>query len=317
MRRVLITAAASPLPSAVARRLVARPDVDAVVVVDIEQPDPVPDAEAIALGSSYRQLRDVIGDHEIDTVVHGAASPDGLGERPRGRAADVIATMQVAAVAANLAGPVRNLLALSSTARYRAGPGAPQFRHEHEELGPPPEGTSAASLAEAEDYLVALADQRPNLAIGILRLADLVGPGVSSPLAALLQRATAPRYVGFDPPVQFLHVDDALDAIDHALERELAGTFNIASRGSIRWGGAIRLRGGTPVLLLPPELDPFVRVRRSLRLDLVPAGLSRVLRFGRVASTERVEATGYVAAHSVDDCLRAIRASGRMIKAVR
>lgn len=92
MRRILITAAASPFPSAVARALLARPDVESVVVVDENQPDPPPRAEAISLRASYSALRDVIRDHRIDTVVHGALSSDRLGDRPHGREAEVIAT---------------------------------------------------------------------------------------------------------------------------------------------------------------------------------------------------------------------------------
>lgn len=311
MRRVLLTAAASPLLSAVAGTLLSRPDIEPVVLVDAHHPSPPPGAETITVGGGYREIRDTIAEHRIDTVVHGALTTDRLGHGSQGREAEVIATMQVAAVAADLGGPVRNLVALSSTARYRASPGAAQYRDEWDDVRPPREGTYAASLAEAEDYLVALASQRPNLAVCTLRLADLVGPSVTSPLTALLQAPITPRYLGFDPMVQFLHVDDAVGAIEHAMERELAGTFNVASRGVIQWSRAIRHSGSLPYAVLPPGLDPTAGIQRALGMGPVPVSEMQTLQFGRVASTDRLEAAGFVAEHTVDDCVRAIRASRR------
>ena len=308
--RVLVTAAASPFPSAVAERLLDRPDVESVVMVDTEAPDPLPNTTVIGLGASYGQLRDVIGDHGIDTVIHGALSSDRLGGTGSSHDADVIDTLHVAAVAADLAGPVRKIVALSSTARYEAGPESAQFRHEHEVFTPPRDGSYAASLAEAEEYLVALADQRPNLTISILRLADLAGPKMTSPLSAMLRRPMAPLYFGFDPMVQFLHVDDALDAVEHAVQEDLAGTYNVASRGHIEWSRSIRLSRTAAVPILPPTLDPLTPFWQLVGGGIVPPGLAKTLQFGRVASTDRLKATGYVASHTVDDCVRLLRPSG-------
>ena len=293
-----------------AERLLDRPDVESVVMVDTEAPDPLPNTTAIGLGASYGQLRDVIGDHGIDTVIHGALSSDRLGDTGPSHNADVIATLHIAAVAADLAGPLRKIVALSSTARYEAGPGSAQFRHEQEALAPPRDGSYAASLAEAEEYLVALADQRPNLAISLLRLADLAGPKMTSPLSAMLKQPAAPVYFGFDPMVQFLHVDDALDAVEHAAQKNLAGTYNVASQGHIEWSRSLRLSRTAAVPIPPPSLDPLMPFWRLVGGGIVPAGLAKTLQFGRVASTDRLKATGYVASHTVDDCVRLLRPSG-------
>ena len=302
--RVLITAAATPLGAALAARLVARVDVEAVVLSDVGEIDLPPGAKTVSLAGGYVGVRDAIGDHRIDTVIHGALAPDRLGDRRHLREADVITTMQIAAVAAALDGPVRSLVALSSTMRYPSIAEAPIFHEESQQLPPPRQGSHAAALAEAEDYLTALADQRPNLSVCILRLADLAGGGAVSPLGHLLARRAVPTYVGFDPRVQFLHLDDAVGAIDHAIGAGLAGLFNVASQGSVRWSTALRLSGGAPIPLLPPNLDPFTSIRRRLRVDPVPSGLSQTLRFGRVAATDKLDTTGFVASRRTDECIR-------------
>ncbi len=306
MRRVLITAADAPLPAALAITWANRSDVETVVLAGSKRPDSQADAETIRLGEGYADIRDAIWDHEIDTVIHGALAPDRLGDCSRLRGADIIATMQVAAVAADLDGPVRNLVAISSTMRYPARAGAAQFHDERHELLLPPDGGHAASLAEAEDYLIALADQRPNLSVCVLRLADLTGPSVTSPLASLLSNRICPKYIGFDPLVQFLHVDDAVAAIDHSVEHDLAGLFNVASRGMVSWSSAIRASGSTALPLLPPTLDPFVGIRRMLRFDPVPKGLARTLQFGRVAATDHLEAAGFIGRHTAYECVSAL-----------
>ncbi len=304
MRRVLITAAATPLGSALAARLSDRPDVDAVLLADAARIDPPPGAKTVSIEGGYVDLRDAIGDHRIDTVVHGALALDRLGDRGRLAEADVITTMQIAAVAADLDGPVRSLVALSSTMRYPSIADAPIFHDESQSLPPPRQGSHAAALAEAEDYLTALADQRPNLSICILRLADLAGEGVQSPLRSLLAGPASPTYVGFDPRIQFLHVEDAVGAIDHAVDASLSGLFNVASRGAVRWSTAIRLSGSIPIPVLPPDFDPFTVVRRRLRVDPVPRGLSQTLRFGRVAATDKLDAAGFVGTKRTDECIR-------------
>ena len=304
LRRVLITAAATPLGLALAGRLADRPDVEAVVLADTARIDAPAGAKTVSLDGGYLDIRNAVGDHEIDTVVHGALSPDRLGDHRYLHEPDVITTMQIAAVAADIEGPVRNLVALSSTMRYPALPEAPLFHDEAEELSPPRDGSYAASLAEAEEYLTALAEQRPNLSVCILRLADLAGDGVMSPLGSLLAGSASPRYLGFDPRIQFLHIDDAVGAIEHAVELYLSGLFNVASRGTVRWSTAIRLSRSVPIPVLPPTLDPFTSMRRRLLVDPVPKGLSQTLRFGRVAATDRLDATGFIGARRTDECAR-------------
>jgi UDP-glucose 4-epimerase len=287
-RRVLVTAGATPTAAAIADHVLAQPDVESVLLVDEHRPDPLPAAEFLSAENLYGELRDLIVDHGIDAVIHAGLAPDRDGTTTRHRRADVITTMRVAAVAADPDGPVRTLVAVSSSARYVAHSGAPTLQSETGRQRTPKRGGQAASIAEAEDYLVALAERHPNLSISILRFADLVGPGVTSPLASMLYARRPPRIFGYDPMVQFLHIDDAAHAVEHALRRSLAGTFNVATPGLLPWSHAIGLVGRRSVWGVPTAPHP---------------GMSRVLQFGRTIATERLIATGWEPAHSISEVL--------------
>jgi UDP-glucose 4-epimerase len=308
VRRVLVTGGQAPLARAIAAHLASCEATDAVLLADHPRPQPLPHIRVVPMGGrGYEDVRDIVNEHQVDTVVHCALAPDRSGALRRDRDAGVIATMQVAAVASDLSGPVRTMVAVSSTARYRASSDAPVVHGEDLPSHRAGGGTYRASLAEAEDYLLALAEQRPNLAVAILRLADLAGPGVTGPLADLLAGPLVPRLPGFDPLVQFLHVDDAVRAVEHTCERALAGAFNVASVGVVRWSRAIRSVGRLPYWTIAPAAEPLESAMRAVGFRPLHADLFSTLRYGRVASTDRLEATGFTAAHTVDDCLRSLR----------
>jgi len=308
MRRVLITAGATPIAGSIAESVLAQPDVEAVVLVDEHAPDPVPAAEVSVAGKGYVDLRDVIDDGRIDTVIHAGLAPDRTGARPRTNRADVITTMHIAAVAADVDGPVRTLVAISSNALYPVHSGAPAFQPENGPRNRPRPRGYAASLAEAEDYLVALAEQRPNLSICVLRFADLIGPGVTGPLASMLEGRWSPRLVGYDPMIQLLHVEDAVHAVEHAMEHDLAGTFNVASPGVLPWSQVVRLAGNRAVWGVPVGAKPLAGALRALGAPPVSPGMIRVLQFGRGVATERLEATGWEPAHSLTEAVGSLRA---------
>ena len=67
------------------------------------------------------------------------------------------------------------------------------------------------------------------------RLADLAGRDATGHAGPAAVRSVVPAIWGFDPAVQLLHVDDAVGALAHAADHELAGVYNVASHRVIRW----------------------------------------------------------------------------------
>jgi UDP-glucose 4-epimerase len=274
VQRVLVTGGSSPLGRLVTERLASRADVTSVTAVDVGE-----------------SLMRVIDDQSIDTVIHARMCPSRSGAAVCGRP-DVISTMQLAAAVSRREGPVRVVVAVSSTEVYPVRSSTPTWRRESEPLKPR-EDSVAARVLEAEDYVHDVAEAQPHVSVAVLRLADLVGPDIASPLTSLLRAPVLPYVAGYDPSVQFLHVDDAVDAIEHAAACELAGTFNVAANGAVHWlDVARRLR--RPAVPAPVVRGPLAGVLRTLRAPYVPMGLLDTLRFGLCVDTSALADTGFI-----------------------
>ena len=156
---------------------------------------------------------------------------------------------------------------------------------------------------EAEGYVRDLATANPNLSASILRLAELAGPGTNDPLAVLLASPAVPAVWGFDPAVQLLHVDDAVAALEHAADHELAGVYNVAADGLVRWRRAARL-AGKPRIELPSLPTTLLTTMLQWSYRLAAADdLADVLRFGRGAATDAFTRSGFQPASTTEQCL--------------
>jgi UDP-glucose 4-epimerase len=284
MQRVLVTGSSTPLGRRVTARLSMLADVRAVESADAQS------------------LTELIDDTAIDTVIHAGMSPSRSGA-PSADAADVIATQQLSAAISGRHTPVRVVVAISSTDVYAPRSSSPLWRREDEVLRPNPD-SNAGPVLEAEEYLRDLAEHQPHLSVAILRLADLTGPAISSGLASLWRRRLVPYVAGYDPPIQVLHADDAVRAVEHAAVNELAGTMNVAADGVVTWRATARLVGRRPVPA-PIVPDPYVPAMDALGLPAVPAGLADLLRFGRCVDTAAIGASGFQPEHGTDCCVRA------------
>lgn len=306
MRRVLVTGASSALGSRVADRLRANTSVDEVVGVDLAAGSDT--AEAIQVGSSrrdHRGLAALITEHEIDTTIHCSLALDRHGATTEPAGGDVIGTMRLCAALSNKELPIRSLVLASSSAVYPVKSYAPLL---YREDGPTEtdESSPAASLLEAEDYARDVAERSPHLNVAILRLAEIAGLGVHGPVSALLEQRAVPAALGFDPLVQFLHVEDAALALVFAAEIELAGVYNTASAGAIRWGEAARALQRRVAPVLPMEPGPLQPLLRRLGLPHIPNGLLGLLRFGLAMDTAKLAAAGFTPKYDQKACLKAL-----------
>jgi UDP-glucose 4-epimerase len=111
---------------------------------------------------------------------------------------------------------------------YGAGPDAPLYHLEDE---PPQELASYPELADlaAADLFASTALWRnPEMTTTLLRLCYTLGPSKHGTLATFLTGPVVPLVLGFDPLFQFIHEEDAANAILLALERRVKGIFNVS-----------------------------------------------------------------------------------------
>ena len=97
-----------------------------------------------------------------------------------------------------------------------------------------------------------------------------------------------PRVLGFDPRLQFLHEDDLLRVLRHAVDQRIPGTFNVAGDGILMLSQAIR-RLNSPTVSMPRfavgRLGAALRQARVA--DFSPEQLG-FLTYGRGVDTTRM-----------------------------
>ncbi|CAL9498636.1 hypothetical protein SUDANB38_03417 [Streptomyces sp. enrichment culture] len=306
-RVVLVTGVARQLAGRFVRRVLRDPGVDRVVGVDAVPPEHPLDG-ALFVRADIRQpaIGRVLAEHGVDTVVHldiSATAPAGGGGRTAAKETNVIGTMQLLG-ACQKCPTVSRVVVRSSTTVYGSAPRDPAV---FTETTPPkslPGGGFAKDVAEVEGYVRGFARRRPDVAVCVLRFANILGPDAVSPLAQYFSLPVLPTVLGYDPRLQFVHEDDVLDVLSIASAEPRrgtlnSGTFNVAGDGVLTLSQCARRLGRPTLPLLPPAVTWAGTALRTLGVsDFSPEEI-RLLTHGRVVSTVLTrEALGFEPAHT-------------------
>jgi UDP-glucose 4-epimerase len=197
---------------------------------------------------------------------------------------NVIGTMQLLA-ACQRTPSVRQVIVKSTAAVYGSGSRDPAMFSEDMEPRHAPAHGWAKDSVEVEEYVRGFARRRPDVAVTMLRFANVIGPRIQTALTAYFSLPLIPTVLGFDPRLQFVHEDDVLDVTSRVIHLPVRGTFNVAGDGVLLGSQAVRATGHR-WLAVPRML--FATVGRSLG----PAGLAdfspeavRYLTYGRALDT--------------------------------
>ena len=310
-RRIVVTAGDSPLGRRVLEQLRVSPSVEFSRGLEASHGTPGvgrDDRDIVPFVPDHRALSTYLREKRIDTVIQCGVTADRSGLSSASQEADVITTMCVGAAIGVESSSVRSWVVVSSTGVYPVESHSPLLQHERQRLayvGNP----LASSIAEAEEYARDVARRRTHVSVAILRLQQLAGKNVRGPLARLLAQKIVPAPVGFDPALQLLHLDDAAGAIVFSARSELAGVYNLASRGIVRLNEAIRETRHRKIPVLPVRVGLAEPLLKRLGVPHVPGELHDLLRFGHAVDTEKLERAGWCARHDQQDCLRTLRSN--------
>ena len=165
-------------------------------------------------------------------------------------------------------------------------------------------------VAEIENYFETYSRRHPDVVCTMLRYQPGIGPSLDTQITRYLSLPVVPTYLGFDPRLQFVHEQDALDALVAAVRRPVRGAVNVAGPGTIGLTRMVRLAGRPTLPVLPlasSTRSPGVGQRLGM-LDFSD-DFKRLLRYGRATDTTRlVEEVGYEprfgTVEAVEDYLR-------------
>ncbi|MFD2356443.1 NAD-dependent epimerase/dehydratase family protein [Nonomuraea ferruginea] len=166
---------------------------------------------------------------DIDTVVH--MSLVSAPSRSTGRAAmkehNVIGTMQLLG-ACQRSATVRRVVVRSTTAVYGSSPVTP--RCSPRTWSRPTARATATPRTPWRSRATCGVSRarRPDVSVSLLRFVNFMGPGVDSPLTRYFTQPVLPTVLGFDPRLQFVHEDDAVEVLRRTATEDHPGTFNVA-----------------------------------------------------------------------------------------
>ncbi|MFE5485160.1 NAD-dependent epimerase/dehydratase family protein [Streptomyces sp. NPDC056527] len=295
---VLVTGAARHLGGRFVRRVQRDPEVDRVVAVDAVAPThDLGGAEFVRADIRQPAIAKVLAEHDVDTVVHMDVTGTALGAGGRSsiKETNVIGTMQLLG-ACQKSPRITRLVIKSSTSVYGSAPRDPAV---FTETTPPkslPSGGFAKDAVEVEGYVRGFARRRPDVAVCVLRFANILGPRADSPLAEYLSLPLMPTVFGYDPRLQFVHEDDVIDVLELASREPRratlnSGTFNVAGDGVLLLSQCARRLGRPTVPVLLPAVTWVGSALRTVGVtDFAPEQI-RLLTHGRVVSTVQMRET--------------------------
>jgi UDP-glucose 4-epimerase len=254
---VLVTGVAGDIGRRLAAQLASAPGIERVIGVDVLPPrGALGDADFVRADIRNPVIAKVIVRERVDTVVHTSvtATSAAAGTRSSTKELNVIGTMQLLAACQQAPG-VRKLVVRSSAAVYGATNRDPAMFTEGMAAKRLPGGGFAKDVTEVEGYTRGFARRRPDVEVTLLRMADMIGPRVTSAMTGYFRMPVVPTVLGFDPRMQLVHEDDALGCLQHAATSPGSGTFNIAGDGILTLSQAIR-RLGRPSVPLPAFAVP-------------------------------------------------------------
>lgn len=223
--KVLIPGIAGLLARKVAQRLLAAGH--EVIGIDPRGwPGAPKEIDLHAVDIRKRAAEDVFRKRKPDAVVHMATISALLADAEERYRINLGGTRAVFELSA--AHGVSQVIFVGRHTYYGAGPDAPLYHTETEppqELGTYPE---LADLVAADLYAANALWRLPTLQTAVLRLCYTLGPSGRGTLASFVRGRFVPMVLGFDPLFQFMHEDDAADAIVAALSAKLRGIYNVA-----------------------------------------------------------------------------------------
>jgi len=294
--RVAVAGVHSTTGIALLARLASDPQVERVVAIDRDRPPALPAGVQFVRAD----LRDALLARVfagVDVVVNAVLADTLTRDDDRVPAVRVQGTRRLLD-AARTAG-VGTFVHVSSALVYGACERNRVPLDEQQPLRADPAFSAVHHALLAEEAVRAFAGDNPQQRIVVLRTVPALVPGVDSAVTRHLESPLLPRVRGFDPPVQFVAVDDLVEAVRLVVvDPRARGVYNVAADGWLT-SSDVRHILARPGLRLPEQVALGVAaLLHRLRLLAVPPEALRYLMHPWVVDTARLRALGWMPATS-------------------
>ncbi len=316
-KRVLITGLSTYWGGRLAEAIESSPGVEAIVGVDSREPTrELQRTEFVRVGAEHSLIEKIVRAAGIDTVIDTRLMVDSTGGRPGSSSIhehNVIGTLNILAACSAADSPVRKFIFKSSGLFYGAARDDPAFFTEDLVRGHRPRTGIERDVAEVEAAVGDFRVRRPEVAVTVLRFANILGAEVDTAFIRLLGLPMVPMIAGFDPRLQFVDETDVVHALEHVAFNDLPGTYNVAADGVLALSEVASLLGKRPLPLIPPWGTGLATAGlRRLGLSIPPEMLDQ-LRFGRGMDNRVFKSTGFHFRHTSRESVLRLRGRFRML----
>jgi UDP-glucose 4-epimerase len=305
-KRVLITGVSSHWGGRLAQALERDAAIETIIGVSTQDPTlELERTEFIRVGTQHALLRRIVQAAEIDTVVDTRLVVDSIQASPReAHELNVIGTMNVLAACGGPDSPVRKVVFKSSSHYYGCERDDPAFFTEEMQRPHPPRTRLESDIVEAESAVRSFADRNKRVTVTVLRFANGVGADLSTSHTRLLRLPAVPCILGFDPRYQFVHEEDIVSVLEHALAHDLPGVYNVAGDGVLVLSEIASLLGKPLAPILPPWGTGLAASGLGLVGVRVPAEVQQQLRYGRGLDNRKLKAAGCVLRYTTREAVQ-------------
>ncbi|HVE69147.1 MAG TPA: NAD-dependent epimerase/dehydratase family protein, partial [Solirubrobacteraceae bacterium] len=306
-KRVLVTGLATYWGGRLAQRLEKDPAIDVIVGVDSRDPRvELERTEFVRVGTQHALIRRIIDAAEIDTVIDTRLVVDSIWTSSRAaHENNVIGTMNIVTACDGRESPVRKLIFKSAAHWYGCERDDPAFFTESMSRPHPPHTPIERDIVEAEASLRDFAERNRDKTVTVLRFANTIGPTITTSHTRLFSLPAVPCILGFDPRYQFVHEDDVVGILHHAVREDLHGIFNGAADGVLAFSEVVGLLGKRLAPVLPPW-GTGVAAGPLNRLGLrIPVEMLNQLRYGRGLDNRKLKGTGFRYRHTTREAVQA------------
>jgi UDP-glucose 4-epimerase len=296
MSRILVTGISSFWGGRLAQALERDDAVETIIGVSTEDPTlELERTEFVRVGTQHALLRRIVQAAEIDTVIDSRLCVDSIQASPReGHEINVIGTMNILAACGGPDSPVRKVIFKSSAHYYGCERDDPAFFTEAMQRPHPPRTRLESDIVEAENAVRGFAERNTDVTVTVLRFANGLGPDLETSHRALLSLPAIPCILGFDPRYQFVHEEDIVSVLEHAVAHDMPGVFNVAGDGVLVLSEVASLLGRPLAPILPPWGTGLATAGLRLAGVRIPEEVAQQLRYGRGLDNRKLKAAGAV-----------------------